>query len=60
VFHDADGVFQVADDVFYEADAVPRHEFVNYMTVSNQQIGLIVPPTSEIAAHTTEICHADH
>ena len=44
----ADGVPDVAlgvpDDLiarFYEADALPRNEFVNSMTISRQPIGLI-------------------
>jgi hypothetical protein len=47
VFHDADDVFHDADDVFYDAHVLPRHEFVNYMTVSHQPIGLTYDPRAE-------------
>jgi hypothetical protein len=43
-----DGVFDDADAVFYEADALRQREFVSYLTVSRQPNGLTVDPRSEI------------
>jgi hypothetical protein len=47
VSDDCDDVFDDPDGVFCEADALLRHEFVNYMTVSHQPIGLTHDPCAE-------------
>jgi hypothetical protein len=43
-----DGVSNDTDGVFCDADTLPRHKFVNYMTVSHQPIGLTHDPRMEI------------
>jgi len=40
-------MFNEADAVFKEADALLRHEIVDYLTVSHQSIGLTVDRRTE-------------